>query len=147
MINISIDISTKKKYNAIVKRNLTHQFQILSNSTLKLLKFHFPPISSSSSLYPLFFPYLNLPYFLPNIPSPFANFFTNSPLPSFFFFFLSNFPSSLPPSLSPQLQYYAHVRTQRWIVILWRPGFLRELLTPHRIYTIFRISTLGHFAD
>lgn len=89
MINISIDISRKKKYNAIVKRNLTHQFQILSNSTLKLLKFHFPPISSSSSLYPLFFPYLNLPYFLPNIPSPFANFFTNSSLPSFFFFFSS----------------------------------------------------------
>lgn len=101
MINISIDISRKKKYNAIVKRNLTHQFQILSNSTLKLLKFHFPPISSSSSLYPLFFPYLNLPYFLPNIPSPFANFFTNSPLPSFFFFPLqfSLVPSSI--SLSP----------------------------------------------
>lgn len=102
MINISIDISRKKKYNAIVKRNLTHQFQILSNSTLKLLKFHFPPISSSSSLYPLFFPYLNLPYFLPNIPSPFANFFTNSSLPSFFFFSLPQFslvPSSI--SLSP----------------------------------------------
>lgn len=104
-----INISTKKIQHDC-KRNLTRRFL-----TLNLLKFHSPPISSSSSRYPLFFPYLNVASFQTFLPlPPFANFFTNSPLPPLPFFFLSpNFPSSLSPSpqLSPQLQCYAHVRT------------------------------------
>lgn len=127
-----------------------HQFQILSNSTLELLKFHFPPISSSSSF--IFSPPLKR-HFLPNTPSTIRKFlyaFTSSSS-TFFFFFLPQFSFApfLQP-LSPTLSPITILRTRtyaRWIVILWRPGFSRALLTPHRIYTIFRISTLGHFAD
>lgn len=126
-------------FRAFITSSIPNLFQLYS------IKFHFRPIASSF-IVPLFFPCLNV------------NFFQNVPFPCeflYFYLFLHFFPPPIsfpflslfhPIPLSQLQRHTYYIRTADRYSLTARL-FEGEALTPHRIYTVFRISTLGHFAD